>query len=149
MVEKSVPLDSENEVWAASPLVSQAEPVGRSGKGEREGKGEGEEANDGANDNDNENEEKQFDETEAEQACRRRGIKYIQNRTRRHVAFAKRRHGIMKKACELSVPTGGNILLLIQPQNTGLVYAFSTPRIDPVITGEEGKGLLRRCLAQD
>ncbi|GMM58178.1 Arg80 protein [Maudiozyma humilis] len=144
--EKSVPLDSENEAAAASPLVSQPEPAGRPGEGEGE---EAEEANDDADDNDNENEEEEFDEAEAERARRKQPIKYIQNRTRRHVTFAKRRHGIMKKAYELSVLTGANILLLIQPQNTGLVYTFSTPRLEPVITGEEGKGLVRRCLAQD
>lgn len=77
---------------------------------------------------------------------KKKPIKYIQNRTRRHVTFAKRRHGIMKKAYELSVLTGANILLLIESHNTGLVYTFTTPRLEPVVTGEEGKSLVRRCL---
>ncbi|SMN21750.1 similar to Saccharomyces cerevisiae YMR042W ARG80 Transcription factor involved in regulation of arginine-responsive genes [Maudiozyma saulgeensis] len=78
---------------------------------------------------------------------RKKPIKYIQNRTRRHVTFAKRRHGIMKKAYELSVLTGANILLLIESHNTGLVYTFTTPRLERVVAGQEGKDLVRRCLA--
>lgn len=46
-------------------------------------------------------------------ARQKQPIKYIENKTRRHVTFSKRRHGIMKKAYELSVLTGANILLLI------------------------------------
>lgn len=72
-------------------------------------------------------------------------IKYIENRTRRQVTFAKRRHGIMKKAYELSVLTGSNILLLILANN-GLVYTFTTPKLEPVVRESEGKGLIRACL---
>lgn len=72
-------------------------------------------------------------------------IKYIDNRTRRQVTFAKRRHGIMKKAYELSVLTGANILLLILG-HSGLVYTFSTPKLEPIITEKTGKDLIRTCL---
>ncbi|CCK73088.1 Arg80p KNAG_0M02350 [Huiozyma naganishii CBS 8797] len=72
-------------------------------------------------------------------------IKYLENRTRRQVTFAKRRHGIMKKAYELSVLTGSNILLLILSRS-GLVYTFSTPKLEPIIRDEEGKTLIRKCL---
>lgn len=76
-------------------------------------------------------------------------IKYIQNKTRRHVTFAKRRHGIMKKAYELSVLTGANILLLILSNSNGLVYTFSTPKLEPLIEQDEGKALITRCLNDD
>ncbi|KAK5782099.1 hypothetical protein RI543_000421 [Arxiozyma heterogenica] len=72
-------------------------------------------------------------------------IKYIENRTRRQVTFAKRRHGIMKKAYELSVLTGANILLLILG-HSGLVYTFSTPKLEPIIRENKGKQLIRNCL---
>lgn len=72
-------------------------------------------------------------------------IKYIDNRTRRQVTFAKRRHGIMKKAYELSVLTGANILLLILGQS-GLVYTFSTPKLEPIVRDKTGKDLIRACL---
>ena len=72
-------------------------------------------------------------------------IKYIENKTRRQVTFAKRRHGIMKKAYELSVLTGVNILLLILG-HSGLVYTFSTPKLEPIIREDKGKELIRKCL---
>ncbi|AJS81134.1 Arg80p [Saccharomyces cerevisiae YJM1252] len=72
-------------------------------------------------------------------------IKYIENKTRRHVTFSKRRHGIMKKAYELSVLTGANILLLILA-NSGLVYTFTTPKLEPVVRETEGKSLIRACI---
>ncbi|CAI4048063.1 Arg80p SKDI_13G1770 [Saccharomyces kudriavzevii IFO 1802] len=72
-------------------------------------------------------------------------IKYIENKTRRHVTFSKRRHGIMKKAYELSVLTGANILLLILA-NSGLVYTFTTPKLEPVVREDEGKNLIKACI---
>lgn len=72
-------------------------------------------------------------------------VKYLENRTRRQVTFAKRRHGIMKKAYELSVLTGANILLLVLG-HTGLVYTFSTPKLEPIIRDQQGKDLIRACL---
>jgi len=105
--------------------------------------------NDNDNDNDIDGDAEGDGEGEGEEDTTRRKkpIKYIQNRTRRHVTFAKRRHGIMKKAYELSVLTGANILLLIESHNTGLVYTFTTPRLERVVVGQEGKDLVRRCLA--
>ncbi|CCD23163.1 Arg80p NDAI_0B01290 [Naumovozyma dairenensis CBS 421] len=72
-------------------------------------------------------------------------ISFIENKSRRHVTFAKRRHGIMKKAYELSVLTGANVLLLIL-SSSGLVYTFTTPKLEPVIRDDEGKNLIRKCL---
>ncbi|KAG9820135.1 hypothetical protein KCU98_g19241, partial [Aureobasidium melanogenum] len=39
-------------------------------------------------------------------------IKFIQDKSRRHITFSKRKAGIMKKAYELSVLTGTQVLLL-------------------------------------
>ncbi|CAH1831845.1 unnamed protein product [Saccharomyces cerevisiae] len=64
-------------------------------------------------------------------------IKFIENKTRRHVTFSKRKHGIMKKAFELSVLTGTQVLLLVVSE-TGLVYTFSTPKFEPIVTQQEG-----------
>lgn len=72
-------------------------------------------------------------------------IKYIENKTRRHVTFAKRKHGIMKKAYELSVLTGANVLLLILSRS-GLVYTFTTPKLESIVRDEDGKMLIRACL---
>lgn len=91
-------------------------------------------------------EEDDMDSIEEPKDVRRKiPIKYIENRTRRQVTFAKRRHGIMKKAYELSVLTGSNILLLIL-SNNGLIYTFTTPKLEPIIRENEGKELIRSCL---
>ncbi|CCF56824.1 hypothetical protein KAFR_0B05290 [Kazachstania africana CBS 2517] len=89
--------------------------------------------------------EEEEEDYDLKRARRKNPIKYIENKTRRQVTFAKRRHGLMKKAYELSVMTGANILLLIV-SNTGLVYTFTTPKLEPVVINEEGKNLIRACL---
>lgn len=72
-------------------------------------------------------------------------IKFIENKTRRRVTFSKRKHGIMKKAFELSVLTGTQVLLLVVSE-TGLVYTFSTPKFEPIVTQQEGRNLIQACL---
>lgn len=72
-------------------------------------------------------------------------IKFIQDKARRHITFSKRKHGIMKKAWELSVLTGTQVLLLVVSE-TGLVYTFTTPKLQPLVTQSEGKTLIQSCL---
>lgn len=72
-------------------------------------------------------------------------IKFIQDKTRRHITFSKRKHGIMKKAYELSVLTGTQVLLLVVSE-TGLVYTFTMPKFQPIVTQPEGKNLIQACL---
>ena len=105
-------------------------------------------------------------------------IKFIQDKSRRHITFSKRKAGIMKKvqlpigkavtrlcsrsaiACdifptranannfaqayELSVLTGTQVLLLVVSE-TGLVYTFTTPKLQPLVTKAEGKNLIQVC----
>lgn len=72
-------------------------------------------------------------------------IKFIQDKSRRHITFSKRKAGIMKKAYELSVLTGTQVLLLVVSE-TGLVYTFTTPKLQPLVTKTEGKNLIQACL---
>ncbi|KAL1930988.1 hypothetical protein VTP01DRAFT_10125 [Rhizomucor pusillus] len=72
-------------------------------------------------------------------------IEYIQDKNRRHITFSKRKAGIMKKAYELSTLTGTQILLLIVSE-TGLVYTFTTPKLQPIVAKSEGKNLIQACL---
>ena len=51
----------------------------------------------------------------------------------------------MKKAFELSVLTGTQVLLLVVSE-TGLVYTFSTPKFEPIVTQQEGRNLIQACL---
>jgi pheromone receptor transcription factor len=102
-------------------------------------------------------------------------IKFIADKSRRHITFSKRKAGIMKKvrvallscwaaassaarvACianhivaeltvmqayELSVLTGTQVLLLVVSE-TGLVYTFTTPKLQPLVTKSEGKNLIQ------
>jgi len=51
----------------------------------------------------------------------------------------------MKKAYELSTLTGTQVLLLVASE-TGHVYTFATPKLQPLITKPEGKNLIQSCL---
>lgn len=57
----------------------------------------------------------------------------------------KRKAGIMKKAYELSTHTGTQVLLLVVSE-TGLVYTFTTAKLQPLVTQPEGKTLFQACL---
>ncbi|KAI9304834.1 hypothetical protein BJ944DRAFT_230937 [Cunninghamella echinulata] len=72
-------------------------------------------------------------------------IEYIEDKSRRHITFSKRKAGIMKKAYELSTLTGTQILLLVVSE-TGLVYTFTTAKLQPLVTKPEGKNLIQSCL---
>ncbi|KAI8977288.1 hypothetical protein BDF20DRAFT_821027 [Mycotypha africana] len=72
-------------------------------------------------------------------------IEYIEDKSRRHITFSKRKAGIMKKAYELSTLTGTQVLLLVVSE-TGLVYTFTTPKLQPLVTKQEGKSLIQECL---
>ena len=72
-------------------------------------------------------------------------IEFIEDRSRRHITFSKRKAGIMKKAYELRTLTGTQVLLLVASE-TGHVYTFATPKLQPLITKPEGKNLIQACL---
>ncbi|MCJ1470228.1 transcription factor of the MADS box [Pseudocyphellaria aurata] len=111
------------------------------------------------------------DEDKPGRERRKIDIKFIQDKSRRHITFSKRKAGIMKKvgshvpvpgrptpalvaltmgsepraAYELSVLTGTQVLLLVVSE-TGLVYTFTTPKLQPLVTKAEGKNLIQACL---
>ncbi|CDS08761.1 Putative MADS box transcription factor Mcm1 [Lichtheimia ramosa] len=76
---------------------------------------------------------------------RKINIEYIQDKSKRHITFSKRKAGLMKKAYELSTLTGTQVLLLVVSE-TGLVYTFTTPKLQPLVTKPEGKSLIQSCL---
>lgn len=49
------------------------------------------------------------------------------------------------QAYELSTLTGTQVLLLVVSE-TGLVYTFTTPKLQPLVTKPEGKNLIQSCL---
>ncbi|KAH3767125.1 solute carrier family 35 member F6 [Pelomyxa schiedti] len=76
---------------------------------------------------------------------RKINIEFIEDKSRRHITFSKRKAGIMKKAYELSTLTGTQVLLLVASE-TGHVYTFATPKLQPLITKPEGKQMIQGCL---
>ena len=52
---------------------------------------------------------------------------------------------LISKAYELSTLTGTQVLLLVASE-TGHVYTFATPKLQPLITKQEGKHLIQTCL---
>ncbi|EIM85966.1 SRF-TF-domain-containing protein [Stereum hirsutum FP-91666 SS1] len=98
-------------------------------------------ADSGADDDDD------SDKAKGEKKAGRRKIKieFIQDKSRRHITFSKRKAGIMKKAYELSTLTGTQVLLLVVSE-TGLVYTFTTAKLQPLVTQPEGKNLIQACL---
>lgn len=49
------------------------------------------------------------------------------------------------QAYELSTLTGTQVLLLVVSE-TGLLYTFTTPKLQPLVTRPEGKSLIQECL---
>jgi hypothetical protein len=70
-------------------------------------------------------------------------MEYIEGKNKRSVTFSKRKKGIMKKAYELNVLTGTQILLLVASES-GHVYTFATPKLKPIISNHER--LIQQCL---
>jgi hypothetical protein len=85
------------------------------------------------------------DSTDKKTGRRKINIEFIEDKSRRHITFSKRKAGIMKKAYELSTLTGTQVLLLVASE-TGHVYTFATPKLQPLITKPEGKNLIQTCL---
>jgi hypothetical protein len=62
-----------------------------------------------------------------------------------HVALETCSLTVSPQAYELSVLTGTQVLLLVVSE-TGLVYTFTTPKLQPLVTKPEGKNLIQvRC----
>ncbi|KAK7469315.1 transcription factor of the MADS box [Stygiomarasmius scandens] len=59
-------------------------------------------------------------------------IEFIQDKSRRHITFSKRK-------------AGTQVLLLVVSE-TGLVYTFTTAKLQPLVTQPEGKNLIQACL---
>jgi len=76
---------------------------------------------------------------------RKINIEFIADKSRRLITFSKRKAGIMKKAYELATLTGTQVLLLVASE-TGHVYTFATPKLQPLITKQEGKAFIQSCL---
>mmetsp|Transcript_66141 Transcript_66141/g.99734 ORF Transcript_66141/g.99734 Transcript_66141/m.99734 type:complete len:157 (+) Transcript_66141:18-488(+) len=85
-------------------------------------------------------------ETQKKRGGRRKiKIEFIPDKSRRQITFSKRKAGLMKKAYELTTLTGTQALLLVASE-TGHVYTFATPKLQPFVTLPDGKNLIQSCL---
>jgi serum response factor len=74
-------------------------------------------------------------------------IEFIEQKQRRQITFYKRKAGLIKKAHELQCLTGTNVMLLMASE-TGHVYTYATPDLQPMITNTENQALIKACLGQ-
>lgn len=117
------------------------------------------------------------DDKEDDKGRRKIQIEYIEEKSKRHITFSKRKAGIMKKvrtfltqhafdsgemldaawscqAYELSTLTGTQVLLLVVSES-GWVYTFTTDKFKPLVkedaNGElsQGQKLIAACLVRD
>ncbi|KAL6876485.1 hypothetical protein ACP4OV_013057 [Aristida adscensionis] len=82
------------------------------------------------------------------QGRKRIDIRFIQDKERRQVTFSKRKAGLLKKACELSVLCGTHLALVVS-SSAGKTYGLGSPsvdevigRFDPLPGGDEDDGAL-------
>ncbi|GAA6024644.1 hypothetical protein JCM10207_003911 [Rhodosporidiobolus poonsookiae] len=91
------------------------------------------------------------EEEKDDKARRKIQIEYIEEKSKRHITFSKRKAGIMKKAYELSTLTGTQVLLLVVSES-GWVYTFTTDKFKPLVKEDEngqlsqGQKLIAACL---
>jgi hypothetical protein len=74
-------------------------------------------------------------------------IEFIEQKQRRQITFYKRKAGLIKKAHELQCLTGTNVMLLMASE-TGHVYTYATPDLQPVVTNTENQALIKACLGK-
>lgn len=72
-------------------------------------------------------------------------LEFVQDKTKRHVSFSKRKSGLLKKAHELHVLTGADVMLVIASE-TGNVYRFASDRLRPLVFSEAGQFCFTCCL---
>jgi hypothetical protein len=74
-------------------------------------------------------------------------IRYIDERNHRQVTFAKRKNGLMKKAYELATLSGAQILLIINSNDNGQVFSFTTPSLSTFVAQDSAANrVLSECL---
>ncbi|CAB11185.1 DNA-binding transcription factor, MADS-box Map1 [Schizosaccharomyces pombe] len=73
------------------------------------------------------------------------GNSYLEDRQKRQNTFTKRKAGIFKKANELALLTGSEVMVLVVSE-TGLVHTFSTPKLENVVKSPEGQKLITESL---
>jgi hypothetical protein len=72
-------------------------------------------------------------------------IHYIQDKSKRHITFSKRKAGLLKKASELATLTNSELMLVICSPH-GHTYSFATHKFQPILKQNPGKELIQACV---
>ncbi|PHT31600.1 hypothetical protein CQW23_27937 [Capsicum baccatum] len=83
------------------------------------------------------------------QGRRKTAIKPIDNQNSRHVTFSKRRLGLFKKASELCILTGAEIVILVQSLKRQRLFTFGHPSADAVIDHLEAEKKKKENIEED
>ncbi|WBW74567.1 MADS-box transcription factor Map1 [Schizosaccharomyces osmophilus] len=73
------------------------------------------------------------------------GVQYIQDPFKRQTSFKKRKAGIFKKANELFMLTGSEVMVIVVSE-TGLVHTYSSPKLEDVVKSPEGQKVISQSL---
>ncbi|KAI5148164.1 hypothetical protein ENBRE01_0152 [Enteropsectra breve] len=76
-------------------------------------------------------------------SSRKTTMEYIVPKTKRSVTFSKRKRGLMKKAHELSILTGAQILVVVASE-CGHIFTYSTDKLKPLLYRKEE--FIHNCL---
>eukprot|EP01098_Paradermamoeba_levis_P013730 TRINITY_DN6326_c0_g1_i1.p1 TRINITY_DN6326_c0_g1~~TRINITY_DN6326_c0_g1_i1.p1 ORF type:complete len:225 (+),score=58.72 TRINITY_DN6326_c0_g1_i1:41-676(+) len=74
--------------------------------------------------------------------------KYIQDKDERLSNFEEKKKGFIKKAFQLSLLTGIEVLALVANSDSGHVSTFATPKAQQMLTKPEGRTLIQSCMNQ-
>ncbi|KAJ2996930.1 hypothetical protein HDV02_006022 [Globomyces sp. JEL0801] len=74
----------------------------------------------------------------------KRDMKFIPNKNLRQDTFYKRKAGIIKKAHELAILTGNQILLLMTSES-GNVFSYATPKFQTIFSPENQNSMVKTC----
>ncbi|PLW42705.1 hypothetical protein PCANC_07920 [Puccinia coronata f. sp. avenae] len=74
-------------------------------------------------------------------------IEYIQDKSRRNITFGKRKNGIFKKAQEISILTGCEVMLIVAPKDSEpQAFTYATTKLKPLISEPAGEAYIQNCL---
>lgn len=73
-------------------------------------------------------------------------IKFINDKARRGVTFSKRKSGMMKKAQELAVLTGADVLLVISTNPGKTVFTYASDNFKTFLEEQRNRDALLSCL---
>ncbi|XP_037462439.1 pheromone receptor transcription activator-like [Triticum dicoccoides] len=79
---------------------------------------------------------------------KREGICFIGDKRERGITFSKRRDGLYKMACDLSVLTGVRVAVVLEMES-GIMHSFGTPSAAPIVEAFLSGGPLVEPLADE